>query len=381
MSRPESSFLLGISSLHPAIRWLLASGLLLGIFVRTAGEEVYESSQVDVQPKLIKLADLDYPRNLREDGIEGLAITEFVVAADGRVTNPRCIATNDTQFGQAAINTIRKSRFQPGQIKGRSVSTRCQRQDEFRLLRADSKQLRISQVGSDAKKAAPPTELAFKAFQGARLNILGSAPLTYQAADINYVGNVPLVYPFEALLAATAGQVEIQFEIGKDACVHSLQVINASAPEFALAAQSRLAGAWFRPDNKGPFVAKFDFKPDGSGDATVNRFDKTLLKILRTRSEDIRSSGFDVRPKALRTVPPKPPAAQSTSGMAVIEVLVDSHGSPHLPRVVSCTAPEFGSAAAQAAAMWLFSPAQLDGKPVVSRVQIPFSFELAQPGQ
>lgn len=358
---------------------LVTAVALWGVTAANGEEMIYEASQVEVQPKIIKMADVSYPGDLRVDGVEGLATLEFVLTADGKVTDIKCVATNDPKFGAAAIERIRKSRFEAGQIKGRAVSTRCRRTDEFRLIRSSVKGLRVRPTGPDAKKVTAPTELTFKAFEGAQVGFLNTAPLSYQGTNVSYVGNVRLVYPLEALVAGTAGQVEVQFEIGKDARVHALQVVQASAPEFALAAVARLTGSWFKSDHPGPFVASFDFRPNGNGDAELDGFDKALLKLLRTRPEEIRASGFDVRPKPLRTVRPDPPANQSVAGKALIEVLVDVHGGAHLPRVVSCSAPEFGANAAHAAALWLFAPAQIGGKAVASRVQIPFSFELVQP--
>jgi TonB family protein len=63
-----------------------------------------------------------------------------------------------------------------------------------------------------------------------------------------------------------------------------------------------------------------------------------------------------------------------TTGKAVSECLVDQKGHARLPRVVSATDPAFGYAAVQAANAWWFAPPKQDGRPVVTRVRIPFAF-------
>lgn len=341
--------------------------LILGVVARGAEDEVFDAAHVDAPPTSVRWVAPDYPDSLRADGVEGVAIVEYVVDTSGRVTEARCIGTNQAEFGQVTITALRRCRFRPGQIKGRPVNTRCRYQQAFSLAKGGPGRGRISIPKENRGSRALPRELAFMIYEN-------SAP--------EFIGNRPVVYPFEALQAGKAGHAAVQFVIGTDARLHSLEIREASAPEFGLAALAYLEGARFSPGgdgdrrNYGPFVAEFDFKPNGRGDAEVSESARSLLKLMQNHPEEIITSGFDVAPKPLLTVAPVPPRTMQQDGRALIEVLIDKTGHAQLPRVVSCTAPELGAAAAQAAALWLFIPGQRQGRTVVTRAQIPFTFAL-----
>lgn len=330
--------------------------------------DVFDAEHVDTQPTTVTWVAPDYPGDLRHDGMEGIAVVEYVVDTDGRVTAARCIGANDPRFGTALVDAITRCRFEPGMIKAQPVKTRCVREWEFNLVKPDRKALRISPPKEFPKSTLLPTELVF---------------VTRANSPLQFVGSRTVVYPFEALQLKKAGHAKIQFSIGPDSRAHSLKVLASTAPEFALAAQARLSGVWFSPDkyqkdgDNWPYVVDFDFKPDGSGDVEVNDSARSLLKLMRTHPEEIYTSGFDSPPRALRTSSPYPPPNLPKDGQAVIEVLIDKSGHAQLPRVVSCTEPEFGAATAQAAILWLFVPAQRSGKPVVARARIPFAFDFS----
>ena len=61
-------------------------------------------------------------------------------------------------------------------------------------------------------------------------------------------------------------------------------------------------------------------------------------------------------------------------GETLIEILVDEEGRARLPRILSASDEAFGYAAVQGVAAWRFDPPKRGGRPVVVRVQIPFSF-------
>jgi TonB family protein len=67
--------------------------------------------------------------------------------------------------------------------------------------------------------------------------------------------------------------------------------------------------------------------------------------------------------------------ATPAQGEALVEIIIDRQGRAQLPKVMACTAPEFGAAAAQAVAAWRFFPLRASDKPIVTRVQIPFGFD------
>jgi len=63
-------------------------------------------------------------------------------------------------------------------------------------------------------------------------------------------------------------------------------------------------------------------------------------------------------------------------GEATVEVLINEEGKVFLPRIVSASEPAFGWAAVQAVAAWRFEPPTRNSAPVVTRVRIPFGFQI-----
>ncbi len=334
------------SVMFAGARWCTA-GLLAAIpwsdsHPQNVADDLVDVAQLDAQPVPVKSVNSIYPDELKVDHIEGLALTEYVIETDGHVTNARCLATNDPRFGESAAVALRRSRFLPCLCQGRPVRAHVQMQHEFHLTsRKDSMPLRLSLPPDYRDDRALPREVE-----------VGAAP----AAAFRPPG---AVYPYEALRAGLRGRARIQFSLNPDGSVQSLAVLDASSPEFALAAEARLAGTWFVPKSRdyGPFVADFDFRPDGGGDAQVSDSAMNLLNLLEHHPEEIVTSKLDAKPRPLRTFAPMLFPHQPPEGEAVVEVLIDRYGYVQLPRVVSCTAPEIGAAATQAAFKWLFVPA------------------------
>jgi protein TonB len=64
----------------------------------------------------------EYPMNARQNGIEGWAVVEFTVSAAGTVKDAVVIASEPgTVFDRAAINAVRKWKYNPKIVDGRPV--------------------------------------------------------------------------------------------------------------------------------------------------------------------------------------------------------------------------------------------------------------------
>lgn len=82
---------------------------------------VYTLQEVSVAPKAIKRVRPIYPEKLRNAGISGEAIEQFVIGHDGKVTNIKTVRTTDPAFGIAAEEMIPKWQFLPGRLNGLAV--------------------------------------------------------------------------------------------------------------------------------------------------------------------------------------------------------------------------------------------------------------------
>lgn len=85
----------------------------------------------------------------------------------------------------------------------------------------------------------------------------------------------------------------------------------------------------------------------------------------------------DVRPKAVRTAPPKyPPELLKAriAGRVIVHFTVDTQGRVQNPQVVKSSHPGFARPALAAVRGWLFSPALRAGKPVPLSLEVPVTF-------
>ena len=89
-------------------------------------------------------------------------------------------------------------------------------------------------------------------------------------------------------------------------------------------------------------------------------------------------------PPALRTPPPRYPAAaveQKIEGMVILVIDIGAQGKPVAIEVErSEPAGVFDQAAIDAAWQWKFNPEIKAGEPVASRIRVPISFEIP-PGE
>lgn len=92
----------------------------------------------EVQPELIGgLAALQaavvYPEDARLDGAEGVVVVQFIVEADGSVTEAVAVRSPDKRLSRAALATVRSAQFEPGRQRGEPVRVRFAMPITFRL--------------------------------------------------------------------------------------------------------------------------------------------------------------------------------------------------------------------------------------------------------
>jgi TonB family protein len=107
----------------------VARGVDAGAQPRDSTKFMYEVARLDTKPELLntrEIADLMnrfYPRGLREAGIGGPVVVEFVIQADGSVdpTTLRLIGNPNPQLGTASILVAERFQFRPGMRNGKPV--------------------------------------------------------------------------------------------------------------------------------------------------------------------------------------------------------------------------------------------------------------------
>src|ERR1022692_2919066 len=195
------------------------------------------------------------------------------------------------------------------------------------------------------------------------------------------------VYPYELLRGDVTGSAEVAYVVDDQGRVASSRVVKADRPEFGLALQAAVERFEYEPaiKNGRPNKALLAFEQDflSSSHNIVTGVEYRLLRLERAHPERIgKAGGPDSPVRALVTRSPIFPRSllgHATRGDALVELLIDEEGNPRLSRVVSASEPAFGYSAAEAAALWRFSPPTSKGKAVVTRVRVPFVFDFANP--
>jgi len=109
-------------SVSKKVTWVvgaLASGL-----VAVAQADVVEPFFTTKDLRAIEQPMPAYPRRAEQSGLEGYALVEFSVMADGSVAEPAIARSNSRLFSRAALDAIEEWKFEPVVANGESVSVR-----------------------------------------------------------------------------------------------------------------------------------------------------------------------------------------------------------------------------------------------------------------
>jgi protein TonB len=103
----------------------LTSGGRIGAAGGPAGglmlEEIASIGDLDQRPQPIAQSAPMYPAELRRRRVEGTVSVVFLVDTEGRVTNPTVEKSTDPAFERAALEAVRRWRFEPGTRLGHKV--------------------------------------------------------------------------------------------------------------------------------------------------------------------------------------------------------------------------------------------------------------------
>lgn len=345
------------------------AGLVFGSSSLLAAESSPKrDDRLDAPPKSIRRPPPLYPYNAAKAGLNGKVLVEFIVDQKGEVINPHVVRSNNPWFERPALDAILTWKFEPGRKGGRPVNVRATQLLEFNSNAAGGGH-ELWRVPSRNPDRNPPPEFQW----------------TKPPEPINTTFPV---YPWGDFQAGRDGKTELHFLIGPHGRVVIAKVVSATTPEMGEAVLAMIDTWEFKPAQKAdgtPCFAAFsiqhDFRHSGHrGDVPITEGAHRILRMMKKAPDKIvPASQLDERPKPLSARPPIYPTKQLEAGQpgsAQIEFMIDEEGDAQLPRIVSSTEPAFGYAAVQAVATWRFAPPRKGGKPVVTRVQVPMSFEL-----
>jgi protein TonB len=107
-----------------------------GPVIRT--DQPYLESVVEERPERISSPPTRYPEILRQAGIDGRVLLEFVVDTTGHVErgSVKVLSSTNQLFNQPSIESVLASVYRPGRIAGRAVRVRVQQPINFQISRA-----------------------------------------------------------------------------------------------------------------------------------------------------------------------------------------------------------------------------------------------------
>jgi periplasmic protein TonB len=99
--------------------------------------QTFRDFEVETEARALGGATPEYPHSLRERGVEGRVMLQFVVNERGRVDmgSVKVIDSSDPLFTAAVREALPGMRFAPAKIGGRSVKQYVQQPFSFKLNR------------------------------------------------------------------------------------------------------------------------------------------------------------------------------------------------------------------------------------------------------
>ena len=101
--------------------------------------QTFSEAAVDERPERLSGPQLRYPEMLRQAGIEGIVVLEFVIDTTGRVEEEsiRVLQSANRAFEGPARDVIRRSVYRPGRVRGQAVKVLVQQAINFAIQTGD----------------------------------------------------------------------------------------------------------------------------------------------------------------------------------------------------------------------------------------------------
>ncbi|HZL46480.1 MAG TPA: TonB family protein [Opitutaceae bacterium] len=138
---PDVSRLPDIPVIHPPVDWFTVPTLppikaknpastipvtwqLPGGPGKRLGPDPIDSTRLDRTPRARSQPAPIYPADLRNEGIEGTVLVEFLVDLEGNVHDPVVLRASHPGFIESAVRAVARWKFEPGYSGGRKVRFR-----------------------------------------------------------------------------------------------------------------------------------------------------------------------------------------------------------------------------------------------------------------
>jgi TonB family protein len=312
-----------------------------------------QGRKLDVDPKIVKKAALEYPGLFLNDldrAFRGTAVVEFVVTEKGEVANPKITKVSHPAFVPPALDALFKTKFAPGEIGGQPVACRFVYVFSFDVTGFVQGRLVIGSDPFTLPAETPPDCPEQFRYDVAPRPVFISEP----------------VYPRELLLNKVEGEAKVLFVVDKTGRVVESKVLSATQPEFGVAMRAAVETWRFTPpyyEHRATMTLvsrSHKFSPKNQELASDTDSGR-VLRMLRARDHIVDAATLPQMPRLRYEAPMIYPTAfeeKRVEGEAQIEFNIDRKGRVRLPRVISATHPLFGWAAATAVQQLYYEPPQ-----------------------
>jgi periplasmic protein TonB len=99
----------------------------------SSGPVTFSPAKLDRIPRATVQRSPDYPASMKQDGIKGSVVVEFVVNTEGHVVQAEVIRSTHREFVEPALRAVRSWQFEPGKRNGVAVRFRMAVPIEFGL--------------------------------------------------------------------------------------------------------------------------------------------------------------------------------------------------------------------------------------------------------
>ena len=303
---------------------------------------------------------------LRKSGIQGQVIAIGIITNEGTVREPVIVESSDPALEKLVIEAILKYRSEPRVEK--PAPGRYQQFFNFGPVGIDE---RVSKYDLPEKTDHPPIE-----FQHDTLPVVKIA--------------APVVYPLNLLKDNINGSAKVTVIVDPDGHVQTVEILEATHPEFGLATRGMMQSWKFEPARKNGkgvwsiFALEQKFNTHARG-TEVSQSAKEILKNFKNNGPDIHATlASDSLPVALyKPIPPYPSRLlkEGVGDIVMVEFFIDVEGAVQLPHIVEAKNDELAWLALTAVSRWRFEPPLRQGQPIVTRARLPINFTPSVAGQ
>lgn len=225
-------------------------------------------------------------------------------------------------------------------------------------------------AGSTAHVFAAETKTSIEAEQLVPFSQLDQKPRIRE--------RVPAEFPRVLTGKLSEGSVKLEFTVTSSGQAADINVLAATAPEFADSAIAALQRWRFAPGMKDgkPVACRMTLPMEIRSDTTPAKDPHS------TRANPPEPSSLvkpDRLPEIRKQVPPQYPfdlKSRGIEGKVIVQFMIDEKGIVSDCVAISSSNPGFEPAALDAVRQWRFKPAVKDGRPVKSQMTFPIGFRL-----